>query len=91
MGYRGLRFAIDEGSSTVRRDSACPGTDQDKDPPASPRPPIGWPFADHRGVRPPRFVEGWRYELINEVLVVSPIPSRSERDPNDEIGYAPGL
>ena len=22
-----------------------------------------------------RFVEGWRYELINEVLVVSPIPS----------------
>ncbi len=34
-----------------------------------------------------RFVEGWRYELINEVLVVSPIPSRNERDPNEEIGY----
>ncbi len=34
-----------------------------------------------------RFVEGWRYELINEVLVVSPIPSRNERDPNEELGY----
>jgi Uma2 family endonuclease len=33
-----------------------------------------------------RFVEGWRYELINEVLVVSPIPSRNERDPNEELG-----
>jgi len=32
-----------------------------------------------------RFVEGWRYELINEVLVVSPIPSRNERDPNGEL------
>ena len=34
-----------------------------------------------------RFVEGWRYELINEVLVVSPIPSLNERDPNEEFGY----
>jgi Uma2 family endonuclease len=34
------------------------------------------------------FKEGWRYELINEVLVVSPIPSRNERDPNDELGYS---
>ena len=34
-----------------------------------------------------RFVEGWRYELINEVLVVSPIPSRNERDPNEELGH----
>jgi Uma2 family endonuclease len=33
-----------------------------------------------------RFKEGWRYELINGVLVVSPIPSRSERDPNEELG-----
>jgi len=33
-----------------------------------------------------RFEEGWRYELINEVLVVSPIPSRNERDPNEELG-----
>ncbi len=35
-----------------------------------------------------RFVEGWRYELINEVLVVSPIPSRNERDPNEELGHS---
>jgi Uma2 family endonuclease len=34
-----------------------------------------------------RFREGWRYELINGVLVVSPIPSRKERDPNEELGY----
>src|SRR5215831_12315890 len=34
-----------------------------------------------------RFEEGWRYELINGVLVVSPIPSEQERDPNDELGY----
>jgi Uma2 family endonuclease len=35
-----------------------------------------------------RFVEGWRYELINEVLVVSPIPSLNERDPNEELGHS---
>jgi len=34
-----------------------------------------------------RFEEGWRYELINGVLVVSPIPSREERDPNEELAY----
>lgn len=34
-----------------------------------------------------RFREGWRYELINGVLVVSPTPSRQERDPNEELGY----
>ncbi len=33
-----------------------------------------------------RFREGWRYELINGVLVVSPTPSRKERDPNEELG-----
>jgi Uma2 family endonuclease len=33
-----------------------------------------------------RFKAGWRYELIHGVLVVSPIPSRSERDPNEELG-----
>jgi Uma2 family endonuclease len=33
-----------------------------------------------------RFRDGWRYELINEVLVVSPIPSRMVRNPNDELG-----
>jgi Uma2 family endonuclease len=30
---------------------------------------------------------GWRYELINGVLVVSPYPSRKERHPNDQLGY----
>ena len=34
-----------------------------------------------------RFREGWRYELINGVLVVSPTPARKERDPNEELGY----
>ncbi len=34
-----------------------------------------------------RFREGWRYELINGVLIVSPFPSRQERDPNEELGY----
>src|SRR2546425_7316432 len=33
------------------------------------------------------FEEGWRYELINGVLIVSPIPSLGEADPNDELGY----
>ncbi len=33
------------------------------------------------------FVEGFRYELIDGVLVVSPIPLPNERDPNDELGY----
>jgi Uma2 family endonuclease len=33
-----------------------------------------------------RFREGWRYELINGVLVVSPSPSRKERHPNDRLG-----
>ncbi len=33
------------------------------------------------------FEEGWRYELINGVLVVSPIPLENERDPNGELEY----
>jgi Uma2 family endonuclease len=33
-----------------------------------------------------RVLEGWRYELINGVLVVSPSPSRKERHPNDRLG-----
>ncbi len=33
-----------------------------------------------------RFQEGWRYELINGVLIVSPTPSRKERHPNEELG-----
>ena len=32
------------------------------------------------------FEEGWRYELIDGRLIVSPIPSEKESDPNDELG-----
>jgi Uma2 family endonuclease len=32
------------------------------------------------------FEEGWCYELVNGVLIVSPIPSESEVDPNEELG-----
>jgi Uma2 family endonuclease len=33
------------------------------------------------------FVDGYRYELIKGVLVVSPIPSPQERSPNDFLGH----
>lgn len=33
------------------------------------------------------FEEGWRYELIHGVLIVSPSPLLNERDPNDTLGY----
>ncbi len=33
------------------------------------------------------FEEGWRYELINGVLVVSPPPLEQERDPNEQLGH----
>jgi Uma2 family endonuclease len=33
-----------------------------------------------------RIQKGWRYELINGVLVVSPTPSRQERGPNQTLG-----
>jgi Uma2 family endonuclease len=33
------------------------------------------------------FVEGWRNELVNGVLIVNSTPSRNERDPNDELGH----
>jgi Uma2 family endonuclease len=32
------------------------------------------------------YEEGWRYELINGVLVVSPLPLNAEVDPNEELG-----
>lgn len=32
-------------------------------------------------------VPGYRYELINGVLVVSPPPAAAERNPNDELGF----
>jgi Uma2 family endonuclease len=34
-----------------------------------------------------KFVEGWRYELIHGVLIVSPTPLENERDPNGELCY----
>jgi Uma2 family endonuclease len=33
------------------------------------------------------FDNDWVYELINGVLIVSPIPSKREADPNEELGY----
>jgi Uma2 family endonuclease len=33
------------------------------------------------------FDNDWRYELINGVLIVSPIPSEEEADPNEELGH----
>ena len=33
------------------------------------------------------FVDGWRYELINGVLVVTPFSLINERDPNEELGH----
>jgi Uma2 family endonuclease len=36
---------------------------------------------------PARFVPGYRYEIINGVLVVSPYPGPGERSPNDYLGY----
>ncbi len=33
------------------------------------------------------FEEGWRYELLRGVLIVSPAPSRKERDPNGELEW----
>jgi Uma2 family endonuclease len=33
------------------------------------------------------FEEGWCYELIDGVLIVTPIPLEEEVDPNEELGY----
>jgi Uma2 family endonuclease len=33
------------------------------------------------------FEVGWRYELVNGVLIVNPPPSVKERDPNEELGH----
>lgn len=33
------------------------------------------------------FEDGWRYELVNGVLIVVPIPLENEADPNEELGY----
>jgi Uma2 family endonuclease len=36
---------------------------------------------------PEDFDQNWDYELINGVLIVSPIPLVQETDPNEELGY----
>jgi Uma2 family endonuclease len=33
------------------------------------------------------FEAGWRYDLVNGVLIVNPPPSVKERDPNEELGH----
>lgn len=33
------------------------------------------------------FEEGWRYQLIHGVLVVSPIPGNAQVDPNEQLGH----
>ncbi len=33
------------------------------------------------------FTEGWRYQLIKGILIVSPPPLELERDPNEELGH----
>jgi len=38
-------------------------------------------------LRPERFEPGYRYEVINGVLVLSPYPGPGERSPNDYLGY----
>jgi Uma2 family endonuclease len=43
--------------------------------------------AQFDALRPEQFARGFRYELINGVLVVSPRPGIGERDPNEELGY----
>src|SRR6267154_2149207 len=36
---------------------------------------------------PAEFEDGWRYELIYGVLLVTPVPLESEADPNEELGH----
>jgi Uma2 family endonuclease len=43
--------------------------------------------AQFDALRPWQFARGFRYELINGVLVVSPRPGIGERSPNDVLGY----
>lgn len=33
------------------------------------------------------FEAGWRYDLVNGVLIVNPPPALEERDPNEELGH----
>ena len=36
---------------------------------------------------PSQWLDGYRYEVIRGVLVVSPMPGAGERSPNDELGH----
>ena len=38
-------------------------------------------------IREGEWIRGFRYELINGVLIVSPAPATSERGPNEDLGY----
>jgi Uma2 family endonuclease len=42
---------------------------------------------EYDALPPHRWAEGYRYELINGVLVVSPRPLSAERDPNEDLGH----
>ena len=62
--------------------------------PAKPKPkvPCYGPAANGRLMSPREFdrgdfERGWRYELVNGVLIVSPSPVLNERDPNEELGH----
>ena len=84
--YEGWRPRHDVARSRLGREfSPC----QQPSPPSagSGSVPIGRALAHPAEFDRARFREGWRYELINGVLVVSPTPSRKERDPNEELGY----
>jgi Uma2 family endonuclease len=43
--------------------------------------------AQFDALRPGQCARGYRYELINGVLIVSPEPRIEERDPNEELGH----
>ncbi len=57
-----------------------------------PKVPRYGPSANGRLMSPREFDRGefecgWRYELVNGVLIVSPSPVLNERDPNEELGH----
>ena len=61
-------------------------------PKLNPKLPPSFGPTDNGRVMSPRefdrgdFERGWRYELVNGVLIVSPAPVSNERDPNEELG-----
>ena len=62
-------------------------------PKLNPKLPPSFGPTDNGRVMSPRefdrgeFERGWRYELVNGVLIVSPAPVANERDPNEELGH----